>query len=145
MSHMASKAVGTPNASAFLEPVLRLKRPSLASISRTVSIFRLFAIFVALSVLFAPFAMRGGQAMAATPSSHHAQMADQGHCQPAPDDQHGKLMSKPCCAAMCAAVAIAPMVSVGEPLFLRMPATQAAASFHREILSEIATPPPRLA
>ena len=107
-----------------------------------VIVSRLFALFIALSLLLGPLAM--DRAMAAVPVGQ-TQMADDGHCQPADKGQPGKAMAKPCCAAMCATAAIVPEASASEPLFGRLPATPASASFHRGVLSEISTPPPRLA
>ena len=108
---------------------------------RGVIVPRLFALFIALSLLFGPLAM--DRAMAAAPAGH-AQMTDDGHCQPAEKGQPDKAMAKPCCAAMCATPAIVPEASASEPLFGRLPASPASASFHRGVLSEISTPPPRV-
>ncbi len=114
------------------------------SISTNVIISRLFALFVALSLLFGPLAM--DRAMAAAPGSDHAQMAKDEHCDPAKDGKADKADSKSCCGAMCAAAAIAvPQVATSEPLFDRLAASSALKSLTRGIPSEISTPPPRLA
>ena len=102
---------------------------------------RLFAMLIALSLLFGPLAM--DRAMAAAPPSH-SQTTDDGHCPPADDDKADKAMAGPCCAAMCATAAVVPGASASEPLFDRLPASPASANFHRGVLSEISTPPPRL-
>lgn len=115
-----------------------------ASICRKVIISRLFALFVALSLLFGPLAM--DRAMAAAPITDHAQMAKDEHCDSAEDGKAEKADSKSCCGAMCAAAAIAvPPVATSEPLFERLAASSALTSLHRGIPSEISTPPPRLA
>ena len=103
---------------------------------------RLFAIFIALSLMFGPLAM--DQAMAAAPVSSHSQMTDKEHCPSADADENDKATSKPCCAAMCATSAVVPQSQDSEPLFDRLAASPARASFHRGVLSEISTPPPRL-
>ena len=114
-----------------------------ASICPTVILSRLFAMFIALSLLLGPLAM--DRAMAAAPAAGHSQMTDDAHCQPADDGKTAKAMSEPCCAAMCATPALVSQERTGELLFGRLAAVPAAASFHRGVLSEISTPPPRLA
>lgn len=109
---------------------------------------RFFAVFIALSLLFGPLAM--DRAMAAALASSHSQMSDAskklvGHCQPTDQDKTHKAVSKPCCAAMCATAAVVPQASASERLFEPLLANPAPASFHRGVLSEIATPPPRVA
>ena len=64
-----------------------------------VIVSRLFAMLIALSLMFGPLAM--DRAMAAVPAASHSQMAAEGHCPPAVDDLADKAMSKQCCAAMC--------------------------------------------
>lgn len=114
-----------------------------APICCSVILTRLFAVFIALSLLFGPLAM--DRAMAASPAASHSQMTKDDHCQPADQGKAGKATSKPCCAAMCATAAVVPEVSASEPLFARLPAIPAPAAYHRGVLSEIATPPPRFA
>ncbi len=108
------------------------------SICFGVGISRLVAIFVALSLLFGPLAM--DRAMAA-PASHN-QMADDDHCQPADESKADKAMPDPCCVATAA---VAPEALADDMLFARLSALPAASRFHRGVLSEISTPPPRLA
>ncbi len=104
---------------------------------------RLFALIIALSLLLGPLAM--DHAMAAAPAASHSQMADNGHCQPADEGKVDKAMSKPCCGAMCAAPAVVPDCMPCEQLFMRLSAIARPTSFHRGVLTELATPPPRVA
>lgn len=115
-------------------------------IAPNVSIPKFFAILIAAAMLFAPFAMQSGSAMAATPSDHHARMMDSGHCEGQPaTDQDNESADMPCCAAMCAAIAVAP-VSAAEPAAfacsLERPSLKQ--SLHG-FLAKLPTPPPRLA
>ena len=110
-------------------------------ISLSVILSRLFAVFIALSLMFGPLAM--GRAMAAVPAASHAQMSDDAHCAPA-DDEGDDATSDPCCAAMCAASALPTQARSNEVQFSRLLAVPAAASFHLGVLSEISTPPPRI-
>ena len=113
-----------------------------APICLSVILSRLFAVFIALSLMFGPLAM--DRAMAAVPVSSHSQMSDDGHCQPADEDKADKAMSEPCCAALCTTSALAPQARTGDLRFDRLAAVSASASFHRGVLSEISTPPPRI-
>ena len=113
-----------------------------------VSITRLFAFFIALSLLFGPLAM--DRAMASSPVQNHSQMGGEPkatlyHCQPADQNKAHKAMPKSCCAAICATIAVMPQALANERLFATILAIPAPASFHRGVLSEIATPPPRTA
>src|SRR5213080_911674 len=73
---------------------------------RLVSIRRLFAFVLALSVLFAPGV--AGAAMAASPH-HDMAMMEAGHCQSPPSNSGDhKMGGKSCCIAMCMAIAVAP-------------------------------------
>ncbi len=106
-------------------------------------IHRLFAFFIALSLMFGPLVM--DRAMAAMPARDHSQMVRGGHCDPADESQKEKGVTKSCCAAMCAAaMVVLPQGRTSEPLFDRLSATAAPASFHQGVHSEISTPPPRL-
>jgi len=102
-----------------------------------VTLTRLIAMFLALSLLFGPLAM--DRAMGAPAS--HSQMVDDDHCQPSDADTTDEAMPDPCCAATAA---VAPQASANEILFTRIPATAARSRFCRGVLSEISTPPPRL-
>lgn len=119
---------------------------TLKSISSAVSISKLFAIIVAVSMLFAPFAMQSGSAMAAMPSDHHAQMMDTGHCdgQPA-TDKDSKPADMPCCAAMCVAIAVAPVSRAEPAAFARSIERPSLKQSLHGFLAKLPTPPPRLA
>ena len=99
---------------------------------------RLFAIFLALSLLFGPLAM--DRAMAAAPAASHAQMMGEGHCEPN-EGAVDEALPDQCCAATAA---VAPIPDVEEVRFLGLSATPATLPFHRGVLSELSTPPPRL-
>jgi hypothetical protein len=104
-----------------------------------VSIRKLFALVLALSVLFAP-----GVASAAMASPQHAmQMMEAGHCQAPPNSGDHKMGGKSCCIAMCMVVAVAPSTPAAtSPQRQQMAQFAAPAAYHGS-LSEIATPPPR--
>jgi hypothetical protein len=103
----------------------------------------IFAILVAFAMLFSPFAMHS--AMAAT-SGHHGQAMAADHC--GEQSSYGKLdtsSGKPCCVAMCAAIAVAPPspaenIAFAKPLH-RPALVRASLSF----LAKLPTPPPRFA
>jgi len=111
-----------------------------------VSFRPLFAILIAFAMLFAPFAMQSGSAMAAMPSDYHGQMMEKGHCGgQSSEGMADKALGKSCCVAMCAAIAVAP-VSPTEPLsFSRSVERPALAQFRHGYLAKLATPPPRRA
>ncbi|HET7710106.1 MAG TPA: hypothetical protein VFK50_11365 [Sphingomicrobium sp.] len=124
----------------------RLKLCRLRSISPVVRITKLFAILIAAAMLFAPFAMQSGAAMAAMPSDQHAQTMDKGHCEGQPaGDKGSKSADTPCCAAMCAAVAVAAGSPAEPPAF--SPAVERPPLNHslHGFLARLPTPPPRLA
>ena len=106
------------------------------------SIHKLFAVVVALAVLFAPAVSRA--AMAAT-ADHQATMMEAGHCKapPSKSDDHDKMTGKSCCITMCMAIAIEPPASAetAEPP-QQMVQFVPPNAFHG-LLAEIATPPPR--
>ena len=107
---------------------------------------KLFAILIAAAMLFAPFAMQSGSAMAAMPSDHHAQAMSEGHCEGQPaTDKDSKSAEKPSCAAMCAAVDIATGSLIDPAVFARAVERPALQHFRHGILAKLATPPPRLA
>jgi hypothetical protein len=116
------------------------KRPP-GHISPAVILSRLFAFFLVLSLMAGPLAM--DRAMAAVPAASHAAMSDDAHCAPATDASDDEAVPDPCCAAMCSASALPTQARSGAASFSRLPAVSAAASFHRGVLSEISTPPPR--
>ena len=117
----------------------------LRSIWPDVSLSKLFAILIAAAMLFAPFAMQSGMAMAAMPSDHHAQMMEKGHCEGPPADKDSKGGDMPCCAAMCAAVAIATSASARPLVFSRSVERPSVKQSMHGFLAKLPTPPPRLA
>ena len=113
------------------------------SYGASVSIRKLFAIILALSVLFAPAV--AGAAMAASPQ-HDMQMMEAGHCEAPPSGtaHHDKMDGKSCCISMCMAVAVAPSTPAET-----MPLRQEVAEFalpktYHGLHGEISTPPPRI-
>ena len=103
----------------------------------------LFATLIAMAMLFAPFAMQTGGAMASTSGAHQAQMTQEDHCGDQPAKDAGG--DKSSCLAMCSAVAAAvpswTEPSMAIPLGDR-PSLEA--SLH-SYLAKLATPPPRRA
>ena len=110
------------------------------------NIQRLFAVLLAVAVLFAPAITRAGEARASVPE-HSAQMMEAGHCQSPPSDteEDDKAAEKSCCVAMCAGVAVTAPTAVGGSGPAPAPAISAIDSLHRNYLGEIATPPPKFA
>jgi hypothetical protein len=109
-----------------------------------VSMQKLFAVLVALAVLFAPAFTRAGEAFAAVPD-HHAQMMEAGHCHTPPSGSGGddKAPAKSCCISMCMGIAITPTAPVNDGHLKPEPAVFAVPTLHLSYLGEIATPPPR--
>lgn len=105
------------------------------------SLLRILTLLVAAALSFAPVAME--RAMAAMPSGH-AQMASD-HCEDEDSPGDDTQRADDCCNAACASVAVVPLADVAPARFGRPAATRGSAAFRREILSEIATPPPRRA
>ncbi len=117
-----------------------------AGIAPPVSPRALFAMLIAVAMLFAPLAARNGAAMAMAPADHHGQMADKEHCgdEPATSDD-SKAVDKSCCAAMCVAVAVAPSAPIEPHLYVRSVERPAQEQYGRSFLAELPTPPPRRA
>jgi len=125
----------------------RLKPSQIKAIWPRMSLRPLFAILIALAMLFAPLAVSSGSAMAMAPAAdHHSQMMDSGHCGEQPTkNKDGKSNDKSCCVAMCTAIAVAPVVPI-EPHALASSADQPSlVQFNHSFLAELPTPPPRLA
>jgi hypothetical protein len=105
----------------------------------------LLSLLLSVTVLFAS-ALTGTAAAAAANMDHGVAMMEMGHCSSPPASHgDGKSTPKPCCTAMCMAVAVAPAAPAVLP---HVP--QAAAIFtlprtYHGFVAEIATPPPRLA
>ena len=116
------------------------------------SIRPLFAILVAVAVLFAPALTRAGEAFAAVPD-HHMQMMESGHCKSMPSyaDDDGKppdedkAAGKTCCISMCMAVAVTPTAPAAATATLAASPTFPLTHQYHGCIAEIATPPPRLA
>jgi hypothetical protein len=111
-----------------------------------VSIPKLFALLVALSVLFAP--------SVAAAAEHSMSMADRdmammemGHCQAPPSghSDHDKKGGSSCCISICMAVAIARTAPALESHFRAEQPNFFVPAEHEGNLGEIATPPPRIA
>lgn len=124
----------------------RLILASFRGIWPAMSFRALFAMLLAIALLFAPLAIQSGRAMAMAPADHHAQMMESGHCgeQPA-KDQEGKPADKSCCVAMCTAIAVAPAMPVEPLAFAEGNDRPSLTQFHHSFLAELPTPPPRLA
>ena len=116
-----------------------------------VSIRKLFAMLVAVAVLFGP-ALTGMSAAFAAVPDHHMQMMSTGHCKamtagensdqsPVKDPKAGK----PCCMAMCLAVAASPAVIEASPSLIGIASVPSLQNFLIGVPAEIATPPPRAA
>ena len=108
---------------------------------RLVSIRRLFAFVLAVSVLFAPGV--ASAALAAAPH-HDMQMMQAGHCQTPPSHSGDhKMGGKNCCIAMCMAVAVAPSTPAENAPLGEQVAQFASPQAYHGLPAEIATPPPR--
>ena len=84
--------------------------------------------------------------MATTPSDHHSQTMSKDHCEgQTASDKDIRSADKPCCAAMCAAVAIAAGASVEPSVFARAVERPIPEWFRHGFLAKLPTPPPRLA
>lgn len=103
----------------------------------------IFAILIAFAMLFAPFAMQS--AMAAT-SGHHGQAMAADHCgEQSAEGKFDKSGAKPCCAAMCAAVTVAPPSPVESIAFAKPLHHPALVRASPSFLAKLPTPPPRFA
>jgi hypothetical protein len=110
--------------------------------SRPLSLRKLFAILLALAVLFAPGV--SSAAMAAS-QNHDTQLMEAGHCQAPPSRtaHHDQTDGKSCCIAMCMALAVAPSTPTEAAPPREQVAGFVAPKAYHGTLSEIATPPPR--
>jgi len=118
----------------------------MGGIARAVNMPKLFAILIAVAMLFAPFAMPIGSASAAMPSDHHAEMMGEDHCEGQPaTGKDGRSAEKPCCAAVCGAVAVAMGSPLQPAIFARAVERPALDPFRPGFLAKLPTPPPRLA
>ena len=73
-------------------------------------------------------------------------MMESGHCgdQPAKGED-GKMMSKSCCVATCAGVAVTAAMPIESLAFARIVERPSLEVFHHSYLAKLATPPPRRA
>ena len=116
----------------------------MSAYSKLMSIRKLFAILVAVAVLFAPAFTGAGMATAAVPD-HHAQMMEKGHCDTASGDEQEEPADMSCCGAMCMAVAVTPSgIPIAKPLIGSVPVASLHV-FQAGSPAELATPPPRAA
>lgn len=116
----------------------------MSAYSHPMSIRKLFAILVAVAVLFAPAFTSARMASAVVPD-HDVQMMKKGHCDPAMGEDQDEPADMSCCGAMCMAVAVTP---AGIPLVKPLIGSVPVASLHgfqAGIPAELATPPPRAA
>jgi hypothetical protein len=108
------------------------------------SIRKVFAVLVALSVLFAPSA--AAAAHQAAMSGQHMHMMEMGHCDGLPSKgDHDKAPGTSCCISMCMAVGISPQGPVSSVQVEDANSYFAVATSWHGYLGEIATPPPRSA
>lgn len=123
-----------------------LKIGPLARICLLVSLRPLFAILIAVGMLFAPLAMQSGSAMAMAPADHYAQMMEKGHCADQPTkNSDSKPLDKSCCAATCSVAAVTAVSPGQPPEFGRTVDRPSIEQFRHSYLAELATPPPRRA
>jgi hypothetical protein len=102
----------------------------------------LFAMMIALAVLFAPAVTSPAMATAA-----HQKMptVEAGHCQtPASTaGHHDQKEGKDCCISLCMALAVVPTAPVEAPQACQQAADFAPPRSYHGLPEEIATPPPR--
>jgi hypothetical protein len=125
----------------------RLKLAAFTGIWPRMSLRPLFAMLIAVAMLFAPLAIQSGNAMAMAPAAdHHAQMMEGGHCgdQPA-KSQDSQSDDKSCCVAMCTAIAVAPTTPIEPHALASSVERPSLTQFSHSFLAELPTPPPRLA
>lgn len=110
-----------------------------------VSIRKVLAVLVALSVLFAPSAAAAAE-HAMSMAGHDTAMTKMHHCKTAPKShsQH-KMSGDSCCISMSAAAAVAPTEAFGSLEPAKQVVQFARAPIYHGLLTEIATPPPRIA
>lgn len=126
---------------------VRLRISQIKAICPRMGLRPLFALLIAVAMLFAPLAIQSGSAMAMAPAAdHHAQMMDSGHCGDQPSKDNNSMSDdKSCCVAMCTAIAVAPMTPEGPHVLASSTKLLSLAQFHHGFLAKLPTPPPRLA
>ena len=111
--------------------------------ARPVSIAKLFALLVAVALLFAPAFSRAGEAFAAV-HNQHVQVLEAGHCQTPPDSSdQDQAPTKSSCISMCMGIALAPTTPISQTELAPASAISVVPALHLSYLGEIATPPPR--
>lgn len=112
----------------------------------TMSLRPLFAMLIAVAMLFAPLAMQSGSAMAMAPADHQGRMMEKGRCgeQPA-KGKNSESGDRSCCVAMCTAVANAPVSPLEPNAFPRSVGRPSPQPFRHGYLAKLPTPPPRRA
>ena len=112
-----------------------------------VNVRTLFAMLIAVAVLFPP-AIGRGDALAAVPH-HDMQMMQAGHCHPTTSQKGGKdghrAGDMSCCTGVAVGVAPTAAAYADEASDQVTPAPLPLAAAHRPFLGELATPPPRSA
>lgn len=116
----------------------------MSAYAATVSMRKLFAILVAVSVLFGPALTRAGELYAAVPD-HQMQMMESGHCKSPGSDEQDDGPTKNCCIANSTAIAVSPSTSAASGLSRQQEMASFVPRGQVGYLGEIATPPPRLA
>lgn len=106
----------------------------------------LFAILIALSVLFAPSAAAAAE-RGMTMAAHEMQMMETGHCQNPPSGHadHDKNAGHACCMAMCMALAVTPSTPDQISPLRQQVAGFAPPKTYHGLPPDIATPPPKSA
>lgn len=125
----------------------RLKLVDFKGIWPRMSLRPLFAMLVAVAMLFAPLTIRSGGAMAMAPAAdHHARTMESGHCDDQPTKgKESQSDDKSCCVAMCVAIAVAPTTAIEPHALTSSVERPSLTQFNHSFLAELPTPPPRLA
>lgn len=119
------------------------------SYASPMSIRKLFAVLIALAVLFAP-SVTYASMPAAMAHDHAMPMMEMGHCETLPGQTPAKSADdskadKNCCMAMCTALAVAPSAPAESAEPKHAQSYFAVPQSWHGYLGEIATPPPRTA
>ena len=123
----------------------------MSAYSASMSVRKLFAVLLAVAVLFAPMVTGISAAVAAVPD-HQMQMMSTGHCKSASSSNDSNEPSgkdaksgKSCCMAMCIAVTPAPAANDAWQPLVGVATVSVLKPFLIGLPAEIATPPPRTA
>lgn len=111
------------------------------------SVRKLLAVLLAFAMLLAPAFSGAGEASAAVPDGHHAQMMESSHCQSAQSnsDEQEQAPEKSCCISLCMGLAVTPPSAVRGLAPAPAAAMSAIPALHVPYLGELATPPPKFA